>query len=71
MTKLGVKLSFSALAVIVAPLLVAAPAAAEGLPLTPAIPGPPAQVAEPPDCINYPGNIPCNLATLSAAINPF
>lgn len=71
MTKRGMKLSVSALGIIAAPLVMAAPASAQGLPLTPAVPGPAAEVAEPPDCVNYPGNIPCNLATLSAAINPF
>ncbi|MEU4842949.1 hypothetical protein [Nocardia testacea] len=70
MTNLGVKLSVSTLGIIAAALVAAAPASAEGLPVTPA-PTSATEIGDPPPCINYPGNIPCNLSTLSASINPF
>jgi hypothetical protein len=47
---------------------VIAPAVAEGLPLTPAVTDSATAVDAPPPCINYPGNIPCNLSTFSSSI---
>ncbi|MFI9538115.1 hypothetical protein ACIG56_33385 [Nocardia fusca] len=70
MTYLGVKFWVTALGIIAAALVAAAPASAQGLPVTPA-PTSATEVGDPPPCINYPGNIPCNLSTLSASINPF
>ncbi|MEU8899620.1 hypothetical protein [Nocardia sp. NPDC048505] len=61
------KLWLTTLGLVLAPLAVAAPAAATGLPLTPATEAP-AAVDEPRPCVNYPGNIPCNLSTFSASL---
>lgn len=61
------KLWIAAAGLMAAPLAAAAPAAAQGLPLTPATDSP-AVVSEPQPCVNYPGNIPCNLSTLSASL---
>ncbi|MFC9894563.1 hypothetical protein ACFVMC_12815 [Nocardia sp. NPDC127579] len=60
------KLWLAALALALAPLAAAAPAAATGLPLTPT--EEPAVIDQQQPCVNYPGNIPCNLSTFSAQL---
>ncbi len=67
MNKSGSNFWIMAAGLIAAPLLMSAPAAAEALPLTPAVTDSAAPVATPgPPC--YPGNIPCHLSTLSSAL---
>ncbi|MGW0252044.1 hypothetical protein ACWDYH_36005 [Nocardia goodfellowii] len=61
------KLWLTALGLVLAPFAAAAPAAAAGLPLVPATDAP-SVVDEPRPCVNYPGNIPCNLSTFSASL---
>lgn len=68
MTKPGLKFWVSTVGLIAAPLVMSAPAAAEGLPLTPAVTDSATAVDAPPPCVNYPGNIPCNLSTFSSSI---
>ncbi|MGW5383485.1 hypothetical protein [Nocardia sp. NPDC003963] len=58
----------STIGLLAAPLVMAAPAAAEGLPLTPPATDSATAVDAPPPCVNYPGNIPCNLSTFSASL---
>lgn len=68
MTKLGLHVLFSAVGLVSASLVLTAPAMAEGLPVTPAEPESATVIDAPPPCINYPGNIPCNLSTFSASL---
>ncbi|WP_280265724.1 hypothetical protein [Nocardia wallacei] len=68
MTKPGLRLWVSTLGLIAAPLVMSAPAAAENVPLTPEATDTATAVDAPPPCVNYPGNIPCNLSTFSSSI---
>ena len=68
MTKPGSKFLISALGFVALPLIMSAPAAAQGLPLTPAVTDSATAVDAPPPCVNYPGDIPCNLSTFSSSI---
>ncbi|PXX70928.1 hypothetical protein DFR70_101349 [Nocardia tenerifensis] len=61
------KLWIAVFGFVAAPFSAVAPAAAAGLPLTPATDSA-TTVDQPQPCINYLGNIPCNLSTLSASL---
>ncbi|RDI55471.1 hypothetical protein [Nocardia mexicana] len=68
MTKSRVKFWVSTIGLIAAPLVWSAPAAAEGVALTPEVVESATAVDAPPPCVNYPGNIPCNLSTFSSSL---
>ncbi|MBB5912755.1 hypothetical protein BJY24_001622 [Nocardia transvalensis] len=67
MSKSGSKFWILTIGLLVTPLALAAPAAAEAVPLTPEVADSATTIDAPP-CVNYPGNIPCNLSTLSSSI---